>query len=144
MIEIFSNWIFVWFVLFYVGIIKANPLLFLCIGYAITVLEIFYLIVNKTNSYNIKKFLIINVILKFVPILILITTTKINIKNFNYDFIFGLFVLFSYIITTTVFFNINIINTYKNIFNSYINDDKEKRSHVSRFYDYIYERIKRY
>jgi len=144
MIEIFSNWIFVWFVLFYIGIIKANPLLFLCIGYVITVLEIFYLIANKTNSYNIKKFLIINVILKFIPILILITTRKINIKNFKYDFIFGLFVLFSYIIITTFIFNINLINTYKKIFDSYINHDKKKRSHVSRFYDYIYERIKRY
>jgi len=144
MIEIFSNWIFVWFVLFYIGIIKANPLLFLCIGYVITVLEIFYLIANKTNSYNIKKFLIINVILKFIPILILITTREINIKNFKYDFIFGLFVLFSYIIITTFIFNINLINTYKKIFDSYINDDKKKRSHVSRFYDYIYERIKRY
>ena len=62
-IEIFSYWIFIWFLLYYFKFTKYNPLLTLIVGYIITVGELIYLISQKTNKYNLIKFTIINVII---------------------------------------------------------------------------------
>ena len=80
MIEIISNWFFVWFLLFIIGIIKENPLWFLIIGYIITFIQIFYLIYRKINNYNLIKFAIINFILKIIPIIIILVKTSFNFK----------------------------------------------------------------
>ncbi len=138
MIAIFSYWIFFWFLLFYFGIIKANPLILLCIGYFLTFLEIFYLIFKKTNTYNIKKFFIINVIIKFIPILIILITIKYDMKNLYNDIQFTLLVILIYLITMSIL-NINIIKTYLHLLQSYYNDEKEKRTYISKLYDYIYK-----
>ena len=72
MIEIFSYWIFIWFILYYIGLIKYNPLFLLIIGYIFTLFELIFMIINKISKYNLIKFIIINIIIKFIPILLII------------------------------------------------------------------------
>lgn len=137
-ITIFSYWLFIWFVLFYVGIIKQNPLLFLCIGYIIAIIEIIYLIINKTSSYNIKKFFIINIIIKLFPIIIILLTTspiKINLYK-DKDIQFGLIIILIYVIIMNIL-GINIKKEYLNMINSYVKDEKDKRTYISKLYDYF-------
>ena len=81
-----------------------NPLLLLIIGYIITFGELLYLIFKKSSKYNIIKFVIINTILKIIPIIMLINTT-IRFK----DFIMSLYIILIYMITMAIM-NINQYN----------------------------------
>jgi len=132
--DIYSNWVFVWFLLFILKIIKYNPFLLLVTAYIITVCEITYLLYNKISYNNLKKFIIINVILKLIPIIILILIKKNN-YNTN-DIIFT-------IILTTIYYIYLLINNknleivYKKISNSYLDNNSNDKSFISKLYDKI-------
>lgn len=133
-IEIFSYWIFIWFLLYYFKFTKYNPLLTLIVGYIITVGELIYLISQKTNKYNLIKFTIINVIIKVIPIL-LIYNHKITFKEFVVNF----YIFLIYIITMAIM-NINPANIYRKVLNTYIQDDNKYQSVFSKFYDYLFKK----
>ena len=82
MYEIFSYWIFVWFILYYFNIIGYNPLFILIIGYILTIGELIYMVFRKISYYNFIKYFIINVLIKFIPILLILKKNnfEINIK----------------------------------------------------------------
>jgi hypothetical protein len=132
MFEIFSYWIFIWFVLFYFKLTKYNPLLLLIIGYVITFGELLYLIFMGANRYNIIKFIIINTIIKLIPIL-LIYNTKITYK----DLIVGLYMLLAYLITMVII-KTDTFKFYTTMINTYLYDDNKYKSFISIIYDYIY------
>ena len=133
MIEIISYWFFIWFLLFIFGFIKANPFFIFVIAYIITLYGIIYLKYKKANNYNLLKFLIINIIIKLIPIIILICT---NQHKFNYyDLYFLLNILILYICVNYIF-NKNPIDTYKRMYNSYINNNNF--TIIGKFYDNIY------
>jgi len=62
MVEIITYWFFIWFLLFIFNITSANPFWILVIAYIITFGEFLYLTYKKANAYNLKKFMIINVV----------------------------------------------------------------------------------
>jgi hypothetical protein len=133
-IEIFSYWIFIWFLLYYFKFTKYNPLLTLIVGYIITIGELIYLISQKTNKYNLIKFTVINIIIKVIPIL-LIYNHKITFKEFVINF----YIFFIYIITMAIM-NINPANIYRKVLNTYIQDDNKYQSVFSKFYDYLFKK----
>jgi hypothetical protein len=137
MIEIISYWFFVWFLLFIIGIIKANPLWFLIIGYILSFFEFIYLIYKKTKKYNLIKFAIINIIIKIIPIIIILIKTSFNFKINSNDIKFGISLIMIYIITLAVL-NINPIKNYQKMINTYINDNNNYKTLISRLYDDIY------
>jgi len=138
MIGIISNWIFIWFILFIFNLIPRNPFWILVIAYIITLSEIFYLFLKNTNNYNLIKFFIINVCLKFIPILIILIKMNFKIPKFDLkDFKFGGIIIVIYIITLIIV-NENPFITYKQIFSTYIKDDNKYRSYISKLYDDIY------
>lgn len=137
MIEIISYWFFAWFLLFIMGIIKSNPFWILVISYIITIMEYAYLKHKGANFYNLTKFMIINIILKFIPILIILIIMKFKVPfNFN-DLIIAFILVFIYLITMIIF-NINPIIAYQKMLNTYINDDNKYRTYISRLYDDLY------
>jgi len=138
MIEIFSYWIFVWFILYIIGLIKYNPLIFLILGIIATTFQTIYLFIKKTSKYNLQKFIIINIILKCIPILIIILNYSIVFKLS--DFIFGIYILISYLIIIFLLKK-NPIKDYNNIMNTYITDDDKYKTSFSRSYDYIYKKL---
>jgi len=117
------------------NIIPYNPIFYLITGYILTLFEIFYLYIKKANRYNLIKFAIINVIIKFIPILILIF---INKYSFNYyDIYFG-FILLCFYLSLTITLNINPFNEYEKLLDTYINDnDNDNKTIVSKLYDKI-------
>ena len=133
MVEIFSNWIFIWFILYCFNIITYNPLGILIIAYIFTFLELIYLSQTNISKYNFIKFFTINVILKFIPIL-LIFKYPLNIQYD--DLMFGLYLLLFYIFVMS-YLNKNPYIFYKNLLNTYINDDDGYKSYISITYDKI-------
>jgi hypothetical protein len=140
MYEIFSNWIFIWFILYYIGLIKYNPLFILIVGYILTLGELIYMIFTKISYYNLIKFFIINIIIKFIPILLLLIKLKfhINIKIID---------IYVSILLTLIYFFIMIITNknpytyYKMMLYTYIKNDNKYKSIFSKIYDFIYMKI---
>ncbi len=137
MFEIFSYWIFIWFILYYFKLTKYNPLFLLIVGYIITFGELLYLVIKGANNYNIIKFIIINVIIKLIPI-ILIINTKIIFK----DLIISLYIILLYMVTMMIM-NINPYKIYKMMIDTYLYDNNKYKSIFSKLYDIIYYNINR-
>jgi len=139
MISFISYWFFLWFILFIMGIIKANPLIFLLISLIFILTQIIYLYINNTNTYNLTKYIIINMIIKIIPIYILISYYPISI---NYDDIsFGLLLIVIYIITMIIL-KIDVIKSYNRIIRNYIDNNEKDKTEISKLYDYYYNNLK--
>jgi hypothetical protein len=111
---------------------KYNPLIILIIGYIITFGEWLYLIFMGANNYNIIKFIIINVIIKIIPILLIY-----NSKTTYKDLIIGLYIFLAYLLTMAII-KIDPYKIYKKMLNTYLYDDNKYKSIISKIYDYIY------
>jgi|LakMenEpi03Aug12_release.lakeMendotaPanAssembly.Ray.scaffolds.fasta_scaffold63295_3 hypothetical protein len=134
MIEIFSYWIFIWFIVFYLGLTKYNPLFLLLIGYIFTLFEFIYLIINKTSKYNLIKFFLINVLIKVIPILLII---KYPLR-FNLDDIYvSIYLIISYLIIMSIM-NKNPYEYYKLMINTYLYDDNKYKTTISLIYDNLF------
>jgi hypothetical protein len=133
MIEIFSYWIFVWFLLFYFKLTSYNPFIILLIAYIFTLFELIYLFYYKINRYNLIKFFIINVIIKFIPILLIF---KYPIEIRKKDLLFGLYLFLIYLFVMS-FLNKNPYIFYKKMLNTYIYNDSQYKSQLSILYDKI-------
>lgn len=130
MLELFTEWIFIWFLLFYFKFTSFNPLFILIIAFFITSLAHFYIIIgSNTKFYHIIKFGVFNLILKVIPIL-LISHTKIYFKDILMSFIISIIYLFYMFI-----FNINVFIIYQNMIDEYANGKDEYRSNISKYYD---------
>ena len=140
MIEIFSYWIFIWFILYYIGLIKYNPIFILIIAYILTLFEIIYLIKNNISKYNLIKFFIINVLIKLLPILLII---KFPLRFKLDDIYISIYLILIYLILMSII-NKNPYDYYKMMINTYINDDNKYKTSISKFYDFIYKIIIRY
>lgn len=141
-IEIFSYWIFIWFLLYLIGLRKENPFWILVIGYLLTIIEFFYLMIMGANNYNLIKFFIINVIIKFIPILIILAIYKFKFIPIKLlDFYFMIYLIIIYLIIM-IYINKNPIISYNQMLNSYINNDKKYQTFFSKIYDYLYLKTK--
>jgi len=140
MYEIFSYWIFAWFILYYFGLIKYNPLFILIVGYILTLFELIYMIFKGISYYNFIKYFIINVIIKFIPILLILIKInfQINIKLEDVYISFIVALIYIFVMSMT---NKNPYIYYKMMLNSYIKDNNEYKSIFSKTYDYIYMKI---
>jgi hypothetical protein len=134
MIEIFSYWIFVWFIIFYIGLTKYNPLFILIIAYIFTLFEFIYLIINKSSKYNLIKFMIINILIKFIPILLII---KFPLRFDLKDIYISIYLIFFYIIIMSIM-NKNPYEYYKLMLHTYLYDDEKYKSYISIIYDKLF------
>ena len=134
LIEIFSYWIFIWFILYYLGLTKYNPLFLLLVGYIFTLFEFIYLIINKTSKYNLIKFFLINILIKFIPILLII---KFPLR-FNLDDIYvSIYLIITYLIIMSIM-NKNPYEYYKLMINTYIYNDNKSKTYISIMYDNLF------
>lgn len=134
MIEIFSFWVFVWFILYYIGLTKYNPLLLLIVAYIFTLFEFIYLIIKKSSKYNLIKFLIINIIIKLIPILLII---KFPLRFDLKDIYISIYLIFFYIITMSIM-NKNPYEYYKLMLHTYIYNDEKYKTYISILYDKLF------
>jgi hypothetical protein len=110
---ILSYWIFVWWILYMLGIIEKNPKLFLIIALITNIIVFFIKFKNKYD--NIFLFLIVFFIIKIIP---LYTLRNIEI-NFNQDFPIIIYICLLYLFWIYINDKINylyaLINGDKNI-----------------------------
>jgi len=96
--------------------------------------EFIYLIINKTSKYNLIKFFIINVLIKFIPILFII---KFPLR-FNLDDIYvSIYLILTYLIIMSIM-NKNPYEYYKLMINTYLYNDNEYKSYISIMYDNLF------
>jgi len=126
--ELFSYWLFIWFIFHYIGIIKASPIFFLIIAYIIVhLILIIHIIQKKFNLYVIIKKIISNIYLKTIPIFLLFKIPIIQEK----DILFGFLLSYIYVI-------ILLINN-KNPIKIYLDLEKTESIH-----NYLYDNIYNY
>ena len=136
MYEIFSYWIFIWFLLYYFGIIRYNPLFILTVGYILTLGELIYMIFRRISKYNFIKFFIINVIIKFIPILLILIKINFSIYINIQDIYVSFLLVLIYILIMSVV-NKNPYTYYKMMLETYIKDDNKYKSIFIKIYDNI-------
>ena len=83
---IFSNWIFIWFVLYYLNYVYYSPKFAFILGVIENVVLLFMMMYNKVNTVSLVAFSIIIFTFKVIPLYI-IRTDYITVK----DIIFTLF-----------------------------------------------------
>jgi hypothetical protein len=66
--QIFSYWIFVWYLLYVLGIISYNPKFALIIGVITNILVLLIKIIFKNSIYNIVFFITVNFVIKVIPL----------------------------------------------------------------------------
>jgi len=141
MLEIFSYWIFIWFILYYINFIKYNPLFILLCSYIFTIFELLYLSITKISNYNFIKFFIINILIKFLPILLII---KFPIKINLTDIYISIFLFIVYYLFIIIIYKKSPYYYYISMIDTYIEDNNEYKSYISIMYDYIYNYIVTY
>lgn len=85
-----SNWIFIWFILFYFKIIKYNPKLALLLAIIINTIQIFVMIYFKNSFTNIFILCLLVFFIKCIPFWLL-RKTKYESKQLIYVFVFLIF-----------------------------------------------------
>lgn len=69
---ILSYWLFFWWILYELKIVKSNPKLFLLIGFVVNLIMLARKIVNRSRT--VVPFIIINTIIKVIPLIALMNT----------------------------------------------------------------------
>ena len=142
MYEIFSYWIYIWFILYYFNLTIYNPLILLIIACIFTYIELLILIFQNISLYNGIKFFIVNTLIKIIPILLII-----NNKTSIEDIYISIYLIIIYLLTMHIF-NISAYDYYKRMIDTFLNDDndfvklerivKEYKPVLSILYDDIY------
>lgn len=137
---VFSNWIFLWFILYLLKVVTYNPSFILLASLLLLGLEVYLAIIYELTKYNIIKFITINTILKLIPLGILYSMNAIKIKLVDIQFtliLFSVYLVYLYANGT------NIYEIYYKLLNVYITNsaDPMDKTIFSRTYDYLYAKI---
>lgn len=142
MYELFSYWILLWALLFCLGLVKNNPIFILFPVFIITSISYIYIYINndknENRSYYLLKFIIINLLLKFIFIIII--ASNYSLKFDINDIYFGLVLFFLYLILMASL-NKNFIYYYYYLIDIFINGENEVNSKYLLPVDIYYDRI---
>ena len=132
---VFSYWIFLWFILYLLKLVPYNPKLIIILGIIEILFTLIYLIVKNASLRKITKFLIINIIIKFIPLL-LIYKDQIEKKDIYATVILVLiYAIWMYIN------NVNVIKVYQKLINSYLENNSSSRTYFSKLYDIAFNKL---
>ena len=87
---IFSFWIFTWFIIYYLGFKKFNPLFALLIGLFVNLIILIGFLYFK-NYYKAFLFVIVNTFIKIIPIYLL---RKTKITKYDIYFTISLYIIY--------------------------------------------------
>lgn len=116
---IFSNWMFVWFILYWFKFTQYNPKAVFILGVFENIITVFLAIYYKTSAIYIIYFLGIIVFFKML-LLYLIWNTRFLMK----DFIATILVTLVYL-TWLQLNNTNVVDLYRKVITSVINEKNE-------------------
>tara|TARA_B100000925_G_C21990496_1_gene466579 strand:+ start:168 stop:566 length:399 start_codon:yes stop_codon:yes gene_type:complete len=97
-----SYWIFVWFLIYYFNFTSYNPFLLLVLGFIFNLYNMFCMYFKKMYD-KLFVYAIVNICIKFIPILLLIYDNRayIDVKSFNFTVIFVIVYLLYMRLTNT-------------------------------------------
>ena len=132
---IFSDWILLFSLLYYIGITNYNPVILLYLSIIFCIIQVFiYIIIYNIKLYNLIKFIILVFLLHIIPFL-LIYKRKIN---YLYDITISILICLIYIIYN-ILNNQSIIKNYNDLLLNYLDRNKGKPSHLKYLFDkYIF------
>ena len=131
---VFSNWIFVFCILYFIGAINYNPIILIYFSVFVCIIQVFIFIYNNIKLYNLINYLILIVLLHVLPIFLLYNR-KIN---YVYDITISLLILLIYIIYNLLN-NQSIIMNYYDLLLNHLDKNKGKPSHFKYIFDkYIF------
>jgi len=113
---IFSYWIFVWFILYFIRIVNINPKLWIILGLIIEIIGIFFML--HFDFYYIFRFIFINFWIKVVPLYVVWNTSIRNI-----DIVYSVVLVVIYLIWLYIN-NQSIYTIYEMIYNSHTKNAK--------------------
>ncbi len=84
-----SYWIFIWFLIYYFNFTSYNPFFLLVLGFIFNLCNMFYMHAKKMYD-KLFVYSIVNICIKFIPILLLIYENRayLDVKSFNFTIIF--------------------------------------------------------
>jgi hypothetical protein len=132
---IFSYWIFLWFILYLLKLVPYNPKIIIILGIIEILFTLIYLIVKNASIRQITKFLIINIIIKFIPLL-LIYKDPIERKDIYATVILVLIYLIWMYIN-----DVNVIKVYQKLINSYLEKKSFSETYTSQLYDKVSDKL---
>jgi hypothetical protein len=133
---IFSYWIFLWFILYQQKFVPYNPKNAISIGIMVNFIMLLYLLHKKTKTYNTVKFIIINSIIKIIPLILVWKTKTTKLDNYFCVVLFCAYILWIYYNDKTKKQTMN--QTYEDLFTAYLNDgNNNKKTVLSHQYDII-------
>lgn len=127
---IFSYWIFVWFLIYFVSNLFFNkniipsPLLQMYFGFFVSLYGFFYLLFENSNTLSLIKFLVMLTVIKTIPLLTTIFLSGTYKINLNYD-LKKLSILLLIYFVYLVFWNVNVFDVYNYEGISIINNDNK-------------------
>ena len=65
---VLSYWILAWFILYAIDVVRTSPLFATVLAIILNIITLLYLIFANASVYNITKFIIINTIIKGLPL----------------------------------------------------------------------------
>ena len=126
----FSYWTFLWFILYLLHIIPYSPKF----AFIVEIIIVSIMAFIPMNLYKLTKFIIINIIIKGIPLWI-IRKSKITKKDVLFSiFIFLCYLLWLYVNDKT------IVDIYTMIYSHYVNGDTNQLI-GGKIYDEIYFKL---
>ena len=117
--ELFSTWIFIWFILYYLHLTNINPLLYLIIAFIYAIFGLIFLIYKNASIIGISIFISINILIKIIPIILIIISHKKFILNYL-NIAFGLYLFLIYLSFMFIILHKNPFYSYIYIINQFI------------------------
>jgi len=126
---IFSYWIFAWFIMYVNNITAYSPKFAFIVGIIENIFLLTFMIYMGINKTKIVHFVMINTIIKVLP-LIYLKKEQIMIKDIYFTIV--LFIMFIFWLQIN---NQNVVDNTKIIFDSYF--DNTKKSPSMLLFDYL-------
>ena len=107
---VFSYWIYFWYILYAFKITNFSPKFPLILGLLDNIIMLFLMLLYGTSKRTIFYFIIINTLIKVVPLYYLINE-KLKIKDIYFTiFLFGIFILWLHINKQSLVGNLKLIH----------------------------------
>lgn len=116
---IFTYWIFAWYLAYIAKLTPYNPKWALILGIAENIIQTIVLVLYGASSYSISLFLLINILIKGIP-LYTIYNTKTTTKD-----IYALFVLFAIYVVWVHVNGRTVIGYHQKTFDSILHEKNE-------------------
>ena len=135
---ILSYWILAWFILYIIGIVRTSPFFATLLGTMENIGSVIYFIFMGASPYNIIKFIIINAIIKGLPLWYMIVRGHTITRSSIIATVLMIVMYYTWLLMN----NMNLYKIYELVGNGYIEGPNTvRKTFFSYWYDVAYDKI---